>query len=649
MLITPLYNIENITNPLEFNINTGITIDDEIVTIRPRTEKGWTLDYIINKESLTWNSGKTFYYWGIKDELNPFFYLDNNLSFSFTNDGEINWKSYRYNEYCDTVSGYTEEYILTSGSTPVLCSSGTSTDFNLTITFERDRSFYDCDIENQGGLNDQITGYTVTNPYGVVTGDTEEFTLVDQLGEKWLKESEMRMGTLKFYLNGRLFYKIINWEEIIPTVRASLNPIIQVIGGGTTGSGEIHRGVSGFNIKRIMYYEEPLSYLLVRNSYLDAKLHYDITECYEPCSDLYPFFTYVVKPMLSFEGMEDWGFVELYFMNDTGFTHQYTPTEIGNGWIEPGGGAIPIYSMFPFPQIGVTNDNGSLIYRYTYDPFHPLIHVQYPIFSGTTREEYPIKFRVNFFSNGTNTSESLYSLDLYYLNIINTLDVSQFVNINHLDIAFSDFSTLRLPDTANSDLGFDFHLYNVLNLKEVDMSSMILSEYVDNKIQIWYCENIEVVKLPSMGRVHRLELTSLPVIHIVQSGTSIYDHTIIIKDCQLLETIEGLSNDSPLTFLQIHKIKPDYFDVKMFPNLTNRSGDAPGVGDPCTYDLSHNNFSTESVNHILTDFVTISTSGYNFRKIDLTGNFPPDATSGGYNGIAARTALANMGFDVRTA
>ena len=66
-------------------------------------------------------------------------FCDNNLSFSFTDDGRIAWKTIRYTGYCETISGYTTESYISSGQTGVLCSGGTSNDFNITITFKRNK------------------------------------------------------------------------------------------------------------------------------------------------------------------------------------------------------------------------------------------------------------------------------------------------------------------------------------------------------------------------------------------------------------------------------------------------------------------------------------------------------------------------------
>lgn len=284
-LDVPLNDIK----PWEIEIDVPYTHDNTCdFTVRRRTEDGWTADFVFNRENLPWVSGSTFYYWGIENETDPNNYLDNNLSFSFTSDGRIKWESYRYSGYCHSTNGYSEMSYISSGQTPVLCTGGTSEDFNITITFDRNTTLETiCDIENQGGWNDLITGWTVTNPFDVLTGDTEDFDLVEVLNNKWNSERNKRLGTLKIYLNGRPIYKLEDWEEIIPSVRSSINPIVQIWGGGTDGSGGIHTGTTEFNLKRVKYFESPLNFPNIRHHYLvSTKPDYNIIECNEDCVDV---------------------------------------------------------------------------------------------------------------------------------------------------------------------------------------------------------------------------------------------------------------------------------------------------------------------------------------------------------------------------
>lgn len=275
--------------------------------IKKRTEKGWTLDFVFNRNNILWSGGSTFYYWGISGETIESNYADNNLSFKFTTDGRIKWDSYRYSGYCDTISGYTQSYYISSGQTPILCSGGTSSDFNITITFERYEYYQDCDIENKGGINGLIrdsytipytgntgstttqitTGYTITNTLkDWISGGTITNEYIEILNKKWSDEKQKRLGTLKIFHNGKRIYKLENWEEIIPSLRESENELIQKWGGGTIGYNNIHTGTTLFQIKKVKYFEEPLDFVHVKHHYLTSiKPNYLINECTSNCID----------------------------------------------------------------------------------------------------------------------------------------------------------------------------------------------------------------------------------------------------------------------------------------------------------------------------------------------------------------------------
>ena len=271
------------------SLNTTIyQLENGTPYIRKRTENGWTLDFVFNRNGVPFSgaTNNVFYYWGISGETNPSFYADNNLSFSFTTNAEIIWKAIHYNPL-STVSGYTNNYTLFSGLTPTLCANGTTNDFNITITFKRYKSLFECGLQNEGGLNDMIsTVQDATVFTDWITGATEQLSAVEVLSKKWYNEKDFRLGTLKIYLNGNPIYKLENFEEIIPSQRASTNTLVQAWGVGTNGIEGIHYGTCKFILQGINYYEEPLDFLSVSNHYITAiKPNYAITECGEGCSD----------------------------------------------------------------------------------------------------------------------------------------------------------------------------------------------------------------------------------------------------------------------------------------------------------------------------------------------------------------------------
>lgn len=280
-----------------------------------RTEKGWTLDMVFDRNGLDWISGGTFYFLGVTGETNEYFYLDNNLSFSFSSGGTIDVEAYRYSGYCETLSGWSELGFVDKQSSPVLCTNGTSNDFDITITFERYNYYLECDLENEGGINDLITGWTVVNPWDVLTGATEEVDLASVLNFKWEAEEYKRYGTLRIFLNGNPILKVENWEEVIPSDRfiptyvsvsgdtdTSCDPPIehidmtaeviysgitnqyQIFGGGTTGSSDLHLQDTAFEIKSVKFFNEPLHPLNVKHHYITSiKSNFNITECQDDC------------------------------------------------------------------------------------------------------------------------------------------------------------------------------------------------------------------------------------------------------------------------------------------------------------------------------------------------------------------------------
>jgi len=258
--------------------------------IRTRTEKGWTLDFVFNRDGNSWSDGSTFYYWGISGETEQRKFADNNLSFSFTDDGRIKWEAYRYSGVCETATGYTELYYISSGQTPQLCTTDANKDFNVTIVFDRYKKYSGCDLKNSGGKNDmlgwQINEYQDTEVSAVTSTQLMTYESEDEfLNKKWSNERYRRLGVLKIYLNGRPIYKLEDWEEVIPTKRGSEKNLIQTWGGGTTGYLNIHTGETQFNILEVTYTEQPLDFIQIRNNFLTKLNDFDFYICGADCED----------------------------------------------------------------------------------------------------------------------------------------------------------------------------------------------------------------------------------------------------------------------------------------------------------------------------------------------------------------------------
>jgi len=279
--------------PWVYTIDHGGGDDDCDYFVQRRPEKGFTLDFVFNRNGLPWSDGNIFFYSGVRDEYDAENYGDNNLSFGFDDEGQVFWQSIRYSGYCSTdivsedpetgiitYSGWTPIYYIDSGHTEPLCVNGTTDDFNITISFERYYPYSGCSLANEGGWNDMVVNNSVI--------EDNEYTpnLVEELNNHWLRERWKRLGTLKMYLNGRPIYKIENWEEHILSERG-FQPFANVIGGGVTGCEGIHEGICEFDIKYISYLEDSMIFTDIRERYLTiTKPNFTITECNSECVDI---------------------------------------------------------------------------------------------------------------------------------------------------------------------------------------------------------------------------------------------------------------------------------------------------------------------------------------------------------------------------
>ena len=287
--------LTGLTTPFSVIVNESYTGGTCDFTVRRRTEKGWTLDFVFS--GIT--TGSTFYYLGIENDLTNPNYADNNLTFSFTPDNRITWNAYHYSGYCNPDTGYTETYYTASGQTEPLCLNGISSDFNITIVFDRYKHYFDCDVENQGGFNDLIpgphavpytntevtavtstqivSGYTITNNYkDWITGGTITNDFGEYLNKKWAFERDRRLGTLKIYLNGNPIYKVEHFEEVIPSPRQSSLPMVQIWGDSSTK----------YVTKKIQYFEEPLDFVHVKHHFItETQPNFNVVQCYTPCID----------------------------------------------------------------------------------------------------------------------------------------------------------------------------------------------------------------------------------------------------------------------------------------------------------------------------------------------------------------------------
>ena len=122
----------------------------------------------------------------------------------------------------------------------------------IDAVFERKEWFDSCELFNLGGLgllvSEQYTATTANNSLSLIEPPLTHqqpydpaTTEVVQFKDSWMEEKEFRIGDLKIYVNGRLFWILENFEEIIPRLlNTPKEKQIGVgynisVGGGTQG------------------------------------------------------------------------------------------------------------------------------------------------------------------------------------------------------------------------------------------------------------------------------------------------------------------------------------------------------------------------------------------------------------------------------
>ena len=187
--------------------------------------------------------------------------FSNAIGFRLTEDMRIGYRTIRYTKQCvdtgevltggtcatattmqqESICSHTIEESYSEPICPYAILSGTCSDIwiQVDVVFERDLYIDGCDLYNDGGVNDLIkVRYDKFYRYGQHFEDGESwgslcdcddqqypefindayfnYECKEPQVQKWFSERDFRMGTLKFYVNGRIVHTVNNYEEIIP-------------------------------------------------------------------------------------------------------------------------------------------------------------------------------------------------------------------------------------------------------------------------------------------------------------------------------------------------------------------------------------------------------------------------------------------------
>ena len=267
----------------------------------------------------------------------------NAIGFRITDDMKIGYRTIRYTGSCQTTGttcdsgktfncGYSIEESYSDPICPfisIISGSCDNTWVQVDIVFERNLALDDCEIYNNGGVNDLIK---IKNKFDIKTSETPtkvrcngeypkfvedgyfDFNCKGAQVENWFTEREYRLGTLTFYINGRRFHTVENFEEIIPR-QLNTNKETQVgvaynmsWGGGALGLREnfypsncdisgplsshypepdqklIMENFAGSfigGISQMMYYIKPLTPDEIYHNFMVNKDRYGLIDCEE--------------------------------------------------------------------------------------------------------------------------------------------------------------------------------------------------------------------------------------------------------------------------------------------------------------------------------------------------------------------------------
>lgn len=231
------------------------------------------------------------------------------------------------------------------------------------------------------------------------------------------------------------------------------------------------------------------------------------------------------------------------------------------------------------------------------------------------------------------------------------VDISMFTKLSALEIWKLNITSIVLPSTYYDAWGIYIYFEDCPNLTEVDFSVLpVLDSGFDN-FQVSYCESCASIIPPNNGSLLTtviIEDTAITSIDL--SGiTILYKSTgqfSIISNPHITSLILPDFADKVKWFFLTNNPLLGYVDISGLIGLTSVSGTSIYTA---RYRFNDNGYSAAIVNKILVDLDTISVGGYVYRYIYIDGtNTAPDNSSGGYDGLAAKSSLQGKGFTVIT-
>jgi hypothetical protein len=243
------------------------------------------------------------------------------------------------------------------------------------------------------------------------------------------------------------------------------------------------------------------------------------------------------------------------------------------------------------------------------------------------------------------SSQSITQLEMYNCNLTGNLDISGLTNINAAILLFGNplltSVTTPVADTGNvtafsasgTDLTGTLDLSGYLNLG----GTISLSE-LPNLTKILFppasTANIKDMRFDACNLSFAVDISGMGGL----GGAA--PRYLIGNDNPLLPSITLPSNSNTMRIFRLYGCDLGYIDFTVMPNIMEETNSE--------ITLQNNNMTAAEVNQILVELDSIVTGGY-VGIINLGGNnAAPDGTSGGYDGLTAKTNLIAKSKSVTT-
>lgn len=234
----------------------------------------------------------------------------------------------------------------------------------------------------------------------------------------------------------------------------------------------------------------------------------------------------------------------------------------------------------------------------------------------------------------------------HYVNNCNLTGTLDFRNLQNFggDIRFHTNPNLTnvLHTGTTSDIT-KYYGYSCDLTGNLDLS--ILDNYLGGDIRLYSNSGLTAITISTSASTSYIELSNCNITGTFDLASSFSNPSanfvfIINNNVNLTNIINPPSSNTVL-YYYAYNCDLGYVDFTPFSSMTNINS--------CQVYLQNNNMTVGEVNHILTDLDVISVGGYTGRIINISGtNAAPDGSSGGFDGLTAKSNLITKGFTVTT-